>query len=74
MTNLLEQAINSNDADHAASLIQAALGIQSEEVANTLSQASPNDPEQRARIMGESLRRGAVSCLTVRPAMLLGCR
>jgi hypothetical protein len=34
MTNLLEQAINSNDGDHAAKIIQAALGIQSDEVAN----------------------------------------
>ena len=28
MANLLEQAINSNDGDHAAKLIQEALGIQ----------------------------------------------
>ena len=32
MTNLLEQAINSNDADHAATLIQSSLGIQSDDV------------------------------------------
>jgi hypothetical protein len=34
MTNLLEQAINSNDGDRAAKIIQSALGIQSDEVAN----------------------------------------
>ena len=34
MTNLLEQAINSNDADHAARLIQEALGIDSDDVAS----------------------------------------
>jgi hypothetical protein len=28
MANLLEQAMNSNDGDHAAKLIQEALGIQ----------------------------------------------
>ena len=34
MANLLEQAINSNDGDHAAKLIQSALGIQSDDVVN----------------------------------------
>ncbi len=57
MTNLLEQAINSNDADHAARLIQAALGIQSDEVANYVFPKSwPSDREQRARIIGEWLQ------------------
>jgi hypothetical protein len=57
MTNLLEQAINSNDADHAARLIQAALGIQSDEVANYVFPESwPSDREQRARIIGEWLQ------------------
>jgi len=32
MTNLLEQAINSNDGDHAAKLIQSAVGNQSDDV------------------------------------------
>jgi hypothetical protein len=32
MTNLLEQAINSNDGDHAAKLIQEALGIHGDDV------------------------------------------
>ena len=34
MANLLEQAINSNDGDHAAKLIQEALGIESDDVVN----------------------------------------
>ena len=50
MTNLLEQAIYSNDADHAARLIQEALGIHSDEVANYVFPKSwPIDREQRAR-------------------------
>ena len=57
MTNLLEQAIKSNDADHAARLIQGALGIESDEVANYVFPKSwPNDREQRARIIGEWLQ------------------
>jgi hypothetical protein len=34
MTNLLEQAISVDDADRAAQIIQDALGIESDEVAN----------------------------------------
>ena len=34
MTNLLEETINSNDANHAAKVIQEALGIESDDVAN----------------------------------------
>ena len=57
MTNLLEQAINSNDGDHAAKLIQSALGIQSDDVVNCVfPKTSPGDPEQRARIIGEWLQ------------------
>jgi hypothetical protein len=57
MTNLLEQAINSNDGDHAAKLIQEALGIESDEVANyCFPKAWPNDLAQRARIIGERLQ------------------
>ena len=57
MTNLLEQAINSNDADHAAGIIQPALGIQSDEVANYVFPKSwPTEREQRARIIGEWLQ------------------
>jgi hypothetical protein len=57
VTNLLEQAINSNDGDRAAKIIQAALGIQSDDVANyVFSKTWPNDREQRARIIGEWLQ------------------
>ena len=57
MANLLEQAINSNDGDHAAKLIQDALGIESDNVANyCFPKAWPNDREQRARIIGEWLQ------------------
>ena len=41
MTNLLEQAINSNDGDHAAKLIQSALGIQSDDVVNYVFRRRP---------------------------------
>jgi len=52
MTNLLEEAINSNDGDHAAKVIQEALGIQSDDVANyVFPKTWPNDREQRARII-----------------------
>jgi hypothetical protein len=57
MTNLLKQAINSNDADHAARLIQEALGIESDDVVNyVFPKACPIDREQRARIIGEWLQ------------------
>jgi len=57
MTNLLEQAINSNDGERAAKLIQTALGIQSDDVVNYVFPKSwPNDREQRARIIGEWLQ------------------
>ena len=57
MANLLEQAINSDDGDRAAKLIQDALGIESDDVANyVFPKAWPNDREQRARIIGEWLQ------------------
>ena len=34
MTNLLERTISTDDADRAAKIIQAALGIESDEVAD----------------------------------------
>ena len=34
MTNLLERAISTDDADRAAKIIQNALGIETDEVAN----------------------------------------
>ena len=57
MTNLLAMAINSNDADHAARIIQSALGIESDEVANyCFPQNWPEDREQRVPIIGEWLQ------------------
>ena len=34
MTNLVERAISTDDGEHAAKIIQDALGIESDEVAN----------------------------------------
>ena len=57
MTNLLERAISTDDADRAAKIIQNALGIESDEVANYCFPKSwPSDHEQRARIIGDWLR------------------
>jgi hypothetical protein len=57
MTNLLERAISTDDADRAAKIIQDALGIESDEVANYCFPRSwPSDREQRAWIIGDWLR------------------
>jgi hypothetical protein len=57
MTNLLEQAINSDDSHHAAKIIQHALGIVSDDVANYCFPKSwPDDRAQRASIIGEWLQ------------------
>jgi hypothetical protein len=57
MTNLLKQAINTDDGDCAAKLIQNALGIESDDVANyCFPKTWPEDREQRARIIGDWLR------------------
>jgi hypothetical protein len=57
MTNILERAINTDDASRAAKIIQSALGIESDEVANyCFPKTWPNDREQRARIIGDWLR------------------
>ena len=49
MTNLLQQAIHCNDGDRAAKIIQHALGIESDDVANyCFPQTWPADREQRA--------------------------
>jgi len=55
--NLLEQAINCDDADRAARMIMDALGIQSDELANHyLRKYWPTDHKQRARIIGNWLQ------------------
>jgi hypothetical protein len=57
MTNLLAQAISTGDGDRAAKILQEALGIESDEVANyVLPKTWPNDREQRARVIGEWLQ------------------
>ena len=57
MANLLEQAVNCDDGNLAARIIQRALGIESDEVANYVFPKSwPSDREQRARIIGEWLQ------------------
>ena len=57
MANLLERAINTDYGDRAAKLIQKALGIESDEVANyCFPKTWPQDREQRAGIIGDWLR------------------
>jgi hypothetical protein len=57
MPNLLVQAINRDDADRADKIIQDALGIESDDVANYCFPKNwPADREQRARIIGEWLQ------------------
>lgn len=57
MTNLLEQAIKCDDGDRATKIIQQALGIESDDVANyCLPKHWPADREQRARLIGEWLQ------------------
>jgi hypothetical protein len=56
MTNLLQQAINCDDADRAAKLIQDALGIENDDVVNyCFPKDWPTDRERRARIIREWL-------------------
>ena len=57
MSNLLERAIDCDDGDRAAKIIQEALGIESDDVANyVFPRTWPTDREQRARIIGEWLQ------------------
>jgi len=57
MPNLIEQAIACDDGDLAASMIQEALGIESDDVANyVFPKEWPTGREQRARIIGEWLQ------------------
>ena len=55
MTNLLKQAINCDDADRAAKIIQDALGIESSELANLCLKHWPSEREKRARVIGHWL-------------------
>ena len=57
MGNLLAEAINCDDGDQAARLIQQALQIESDDIANYVFPKNwPSDREQRARIIGEWLQ------------------
>ena len=57
MSNVLELAIESDDGDRAAKIIQRALGIESDDVANYMFPTTwPADREQRASIIGEWLK------------------
>jgi uncharacterized protein HemY len=57
MTNLLRQAINCDDAAHAAKIIRDALGIDSDDVVSyCFPKEWPSDRERRARYIGEWLK------------------
>ena len=57
MSNLLQQAINCDDADRSARIIQDALGIERDDVVNYwFPKEWPADREQRARYIGEWLK------------------
>jgi hypothetical protein len=57
MTNLLEQAIDTDDGDCAVKLIQNTLGIESDEEANyCFPKTWPEDRGLRARIIGDWLK------------------
>ena len=55
--SLLEQAIGADNGELAARIIQNALGIESDDVANyCFPKTWPADREQRARIIGDWLQ------------------
>ena len=57
MSNLLEQAICTDDGERATKIIQQALGIESDDVARyCFPRDWPTDREQRASIIGEWLQ------------------
>ena len=57
MSNLLAEAINSDDANHAAKIICDALGIESDDVVNyCFPKDWSADRERRARYIGEWLK------------------
>jgi hypothetical protein len=69
MINLLEEAINTDDGDRAAKIIQDALGIESDDVANyVFPKTWPTDREQRPHHRRVVADRGAVSrCVAPQP-------
>ena len=57
MTNLLEEAISTDDGSRAAKIIQDALGIESNEIASyCFPKTWPQDREQPARIISDWLK------------------
>ena len=57
MSNLIQQAIESDDGEHAAKIIQRALGIESDDVVNyCFPHDWPADRERRAAIIGDWLQ------------------
>ena len=57
MPNLLEQAISTDCGDRAAKIIQDALGIESDDVANyCFPKQWPADRERRAAVIGDWLK------------------
>ena len=61
MPNLLEQAINSDDGDRAAKIIQGGLGIDTDDVANyVFPKTWPPDRAHRAHDRRLAADRGAV--------------
>ena len=57
MSNLLAEAIACDDADRAAKIIQDALGIESDDVANyCFPKQWPADRERRAAVIGDWLK------------------
>jgi uncharacterized protein HemY len=60
MANLLKQAINCDDGDRAAKIIQEALGIKNDDVVNyCFPKTWPKNREQRAHIIGYWLQNEA---------------
>ena len=71
LANLLEQAIDCDDAHRAARIIQDALGIESSDVADYVFRKKwPANRVQRARIIGEWLK--AEARLLVSPPIVPG--
>jgi hypothetical protein len=74
MTNLLQQAINCDNGDQAAKIIQDALGIESDDVVN---HCFPKDwPADRKRQIHRHLAsdRGAVSRIVTERLAIRGSR
>ena len=57
MSNLLQQAISTDDGNRAAKIIKQALGIESDDVVRyCFPKVWPDDRERRASVIGEWLQ------------------